>query len=164
MTGRIVQLSVSRGGVPKHAIAEARAGRLGLEGDHQAHPQFHGGPRQALLLICSEALEDLRGAGFPVFPGALGENLTTLGLDRRQMRLGQRYRAGEVILELTKMREPCKQLRPYGPGIQAAVYDARVKQGDPSTPVWGMAGFYAAVLEPGVLRPGDPISLLEQLV
>jgi MOSC domain-containing protein YiiM len=164
VTGRIIQVSVSNGGVPKRAVLHAHVGRLGLEGDRQAHPQFHGGPRQAVLLICAEAMDALKAEGFPVFYGALGENLTTQGLDHRQMRVGQRFRAGEAILELTKLRVPCKQLNPYGPGIQKAVYDERVKAGDPTSPVWGIAGFYASVLEPGLVRPGDGITLLEQVV
>lgn len=164
MTGRIIQVNVSNGGVPKRAVPHAHAGRLGLEGDRQAHPQFHGGPRQALLLICAEAMDALKAEGWPVFYGALGENLTTEGLDRRQMRVGQRFRAGEAILELTKLRVPCKQLNPYGAGIQKAVYDERVKAGDATSPVWGIAGFYASVLEPGLIRAGDEIRLLEQLV
>jgi len=163
VTGSILQINTSRGGLPKRAIAEAQVTTAGIAGDEHAHPRFHGGPRKALLLIAAEGIEELIAQGFPLFFGALGENLTTRGLDRRWFRSGQRYRAGEVILEFTTMRIPCDQLDIYGPGIQDAIYDARVKAGDHTSPRWGLSGFYASVLQPGLIRPGDPIMLLEEL-
>jgi MOSC domain-containing protein YiiM len=164
MTGSIVQVSVSLGGVPKRLIAEAEVTLQGIRGDSWAHPEIHGGPNQAILLITSEGIGQLIAQGYPVFPGALGENLTTLGLDRRQMRIGQRYGVGEVMLEITKMRTPCTQLDVYGPSIKNAVYDARVNAGDASTPRWGLAGFYARVLRSGFIRPKDIIELVDQVV
>ena len=164
MTGSIVQINVSPGGVPKRPIAEAEVTPEGIRGDSWAHPQIHGGPNQALLLITSEGIGQLIAQGYPVYPGALGENLTTLGLDRRQMRIGQRYRVGDVMLEITKMRAPCVTLDVYGPSIKNAVYDAQVKAGDASSPRWGLAGFYARVLRSGLIRPKDIIGLIDQVV
>ena len=163
-SGSIVQVSISRGGVPKRAIPEADIGPLGIAGDDHAHPEIHGGPRQAILLIAQEAIADLTAQGFPLYPGALGENITTLGLDHKQWRPGQRWRVGQAIVEFTKVRAPCSQLSVYGPGIQKAIYDARVDEGDPSSPRWAMSGFYARILQPGIVRPNDPISLLDQIV
>ena len=164
-SGTILQVSVSPGGVPKRATPEGDITPLGIAGDHQAHPEFHGGPRQAILLIANEAIAELTAQGYPLYPGALGENITTEGLDRRQWRIGQRWRIGpEVIVEFTKVRGPCSQLSVYGPGIQKAMYDAQVEAGDPSSPRWAISGFYASIVRPGVVRPGDPISLLDQMV
>jgi MOSC domain-containing protein YiiM len=160
----IQQINISKGGVPKLPIPVAEVTPLGIRGDAHAHPQIHGGPRQAVLLITAEGLEELIQAGFPLYPGALGENITTVGLNRREMRLGQRYRMGSVVIELTKMREPCNTLTPYGAGIQQAVYDAQVKAQDPSSPRWALAGIYASIIQPGTVRPGDPITLLDQAV
>jgi MOSC domain-containing protein YiiM len=164
MTGSILQISISPGGVPKRAIAEAEVTPVGIVGDSWAHPQIHGGPNQALLLITSEGIGQLIAQGYPIYPGALGENLTTLGLDRRQMRIGQRYRVGEVMLEITKMRSPCTQLDVYGPSIKHAIYDAHVHAGDASTPRWGLAGFYARVLRSGFIHPKDIIELIDLVV
>ncbi len=164
MTGSIVQINISPGGVPKRPIAEAEVTPEGIRGDAWAHPQIHGGPNQAVLLITSEGLDELIAQGYPVFAGAMGENLTTAGLDRRQMRLGQRYRVGEVMLEISKMRSPCITLDVYGPSIKQAVYDAQVKAGDASSPRWGLAGFYLRVVHSGTLRPGDIIGLVDQVV
>jgi MOSC domain-containing protein YiiM len=117
-----------------------------------------------VLLITSEAIEELKAQGFPLYLGALGENITTTGIDRRQWRPGQRWRVGQAIVELTAVRGPCSQLNVYGPGIQKAMYDTQVYEGDPSSPRWALSGFYASVVRPGPVRPGDPISLLDQMV
>lgn len=159
----ILQISISRGGLPKRSIPEADVTTLGITGDVQIHTEAHGGPTRALLLITAEGIDELIAQGFSLYYGAMGENLTTRGLDRRTLRSGQRYRAGGVILELTAMRGPCSALDPYGPGIQKAVYDAQVHAGDPSSPRWALSGFYASVLVPGSIRPGDPIQFLEAL-
>ena len=159
MNGKIVQVSVSRGGVPKRAVSIGRVTLQGLEGDSWAHPKFHGGPEQALLLIAAEIIERLREQGFALFPGALGENLTTEGLDVSQWRFGQIYRAGSARLQFTKARVPCRTIEVYGAQIGKAIYDKRVKASDPSSPVWGYSGMYARVLTEGVIRAGDAIEL-----
>ena len=130
-----------------------------LKGDSHAHPDIHGGPRQAVLLITAEGIEELAALGFPLTYGSLGENLTTRGIGRREWRAGQRWRIGaEVVIEITKRRAPCQTLNAY-PGIQAAIFDALAEAGDPSSPKWGLSGFYASVVQPGVIRPGDEIIL-----
>lgn len=157
MTGTIIQINVSLGGIPKRPIAAGMITQIGLAGDACAHPQIHGGPLQAVLLITAETVDELKSRGYPVFYGALGENLTTRGLDRRQLRLGQQLRAGAALLEITKIRGPCGALDIYGPAIKQEIYDQQVKAGDPSSPRWGMSGFYARVLKPGAVHPNDII-------
>jgi MOSC domain-containing protein YiiM len=163
VTGSVLQINISRGGIPKRPVSETVATPLGLEGDVCAHPEIHGGPRQAVLLIASEAVEELIARGYPLFFGALGENFTTRGLDRRVFRLGQRFRMGGAVIELTKVRAPCSTLDVYGPTIQREIYDQAVKSGDFASPRWGMSGFYAAVIQPGPVRVGDPITLESEL-
>ena len=163
MTGTIQQVSVSPGGVPKRAVATGTVRFRGLDGDSWAHPQYHGGPDQAILLISGEVLERLQGQGFPLFPGALGENFTTRGLDARRWRAGQVYRAGACRIEMTNVRVPCNAIKVYGDGIGKAIYDARVKRGDFASDVWGYSGMYARVLEEGVVRAGDRIELVSEV-
>jgi MOSC domain-containing protein YiiM len=157
MTGIIVQVNVSQGGIPKHAIPSGELTPAGVAGDSWRY-RFHGGPKQAVLLITLEGIEELVAQGFPLHPGALGENLTTQGLDRHALRFGQRLQVGDATIELTKMRQPCATLNVYGTGVQAAMYDARVAKGDPESPLWGLSGFYASVVQPGTVRPGDMIA------
>lgn len=164
MTGTILQVNVSRGGIPKRPVAEALLATQGILGDACAHPEIHGGPQQAVLIITSEGIAELVAQDFPLYHGALGENLTTEGLDRRQMRPGQRYRVGMTMLEITKVRVPCSTLDVYGPGIQKALYDAEVKAGNFSSSRWGLSGFYARVVRPGVIRPHDIITLVDHVV
>lgn len=163
MTGAIVQISISRGGVPKRAVPETVLTTLGLEGDAHAHPEIHGGARQAVLLVTAETIDQLIVRGYPVFYGAMGENLTTRGIDRRLLRAGQRYRVGGAVIELTKIRVPCATQDVYGPAIKSEVYDQHVKTGDFTSPRWAMSGFYAAVLQPGLVQLGDEIRLESEM-
>jgi MOSC domain-containing protein YiiM len=158
MTATVVQVSVSQGGIPKLATPSAELTEIGIDGDAWRYP-FHGGRRKAVLLITIEGIDELISQGFPLFPGALGENVTTRGLDRRELRIGQRYQIGDAMIELTQVRTPCATLDVYSSGIQAAMYDARVQAGDPGSRRWGLSGFYASVVQPGTVRAGDPIAI-----
>jgi MOSC domain-containing protein YiiM len=149
---RIVQINISpQGGVPKTPIAQAEVGPLGILGDGHRY-RLHGGPQKALLLIAAEAIDLLCQEGWPLFYGALGENLTTRGLDHRTWQPGQRFRCSGVLLELTTPREPCKTLNPYGRGVQQ-----RLLQNP------GERGFYAAVLTGGTLTPDAIIEAVERI-
>jgi MOSC domain-containing protein YiiM len=158
----VLQISISPGGVPKRPIPNGVVTPLGIAGDGHNNPQIHGGPRKAILLVTSEGIDELKQQGFPLYHGALGENLTTRGLDRRTVRVGQRYRIGDVLVQITKLRTPCDTLGVYGPGIHKAVYDQEAKAGNAASPVWGLGGFYASVLQAGTIRPGDSIHLLDE--
>jgi MOSC domain-containing protein YiiM len=158
--GAIVQVNISPGGLPKHPVPEGLITPLGVEGDRHAHPAIHGGPSKAILLIAAETVDDLIARGYPVFYGAMGENLTTRGVDFRALRIGDQLRAGAALLQVTQPRGPCSALDVYGPPIKNEIYDKRVKQLDYGSPHWGMSGLYATVLSPGAVKPGDIIELL----
>jgi MOSC domain-containing protein YiiM len=154
MRGTIESVCVSPGGLPKLAVPSALAGPLGLEGDSHNHPHIHGGPGKALLLIAAESLAELRAAGFAVAPGVLGENLTTRGIRMEHVAAGMRFRAGDAVIEITRPRKPCHQLdflNSHGPG--------RIQQRLTAQP--HLAGWYARVLLPGLIRVGDIIELTE---
>jgi MOSC domain-containing protein YiiM len=163
MEGCIVQVNISRGGLPKRPIPEGIITPLGIEGDLHAHPDIHGGSAQAVLLISAEVIESLKERGYPLFFGAMGENLTTRGIEFRDIRMGDEIRAGAALLEITKPRGPCSALDVYGSSLRGDVYDAQVKQRNPASPRWGMSGFYARVVEPGPIRAGDPVAVLSKL-
>jgi MOSC domain-containing protein YiiM len=123
----------------------------GIEGDEHRNREIHGGPNKAVLMIASEKLDELVAKGFPVYPGALGENLTVRGLDPREWHTGQRFRIGDqVVVELTKLRQPCVNLHVYGRPIVKELLDAENKPG----------GFYARVIVPGPISPG--LAIIEQ--
>jgi MOSC domain-containing protein YiiM len=163
MQGTIVQLNISPGGLPKRPVSGGFCTPLGIDGDQHAHPQIHGGPRKALLLIAAEVVEELQTAGYPVFFGAMGENLTTRGIDVRRLRIGDRLRAGGALIEITQPREPCRALEIYGETLGRAIYDKQVKALDHTSPRWGMSGFYASVVEAGPIGVSDIIAVVAQL-
>ncbi|HWB87372.1 MAG TPA: MOSC domain-containing protein [Bryobacteraceae bacterium] len=163
MQGVIVQLNRSHGGLPKRPVSGGLITHLGLEGDVQAHPVIHGGPRKAILLAASEIIDQLVSRGYPLFYGAIGENLTTKGLDIRRLRIGDQIRAGAAVLEITQPRGPCKALDTYGASLKDEIFDSKVKALDHTSPLWGMSGFYARVLRPGSIRAEDIIAVVAQL-
>jgi MOSC domain-containing protein YiiM len=152
-------LGGSQGGIPKLAIPSAELTEAGIPGDKWRYP-FHAGRSKAILLVTAEGIDELVAQGFKLFPGAVGENLTTRGLDRRQLRLGQRFSVGDAAIELAQIRTPCATLDVYGTGIQAAMLDARVQAGDPESSRWGLSGFYASMVHKGTIRTGDAIRLM----
>jgi len=163
MEGTIVQVNISPGGLPKRAIREAMITPLGIEGDVHAHPQIHGGPRKANLLIAAEVVDDLIERGFPVFYGALGENLTTRGIDVKDLRIGDQLRAGGAMLEITQPRGPCTALDMYGDTLKYELYDKQVRALDYTSPRWGLGGFYASVISPGPVGSGDIMAVMAKL-
>ena len=158
-----MQVNISQGGLPKRPIEEGMITPLGIEGDRHAHPAIHGGPLQAILIVAAEVVDALIEQGYPLFYGALGENLTTRGIAFRDLRIGDQIRAGGALLEITKPRGPCSALDVYGESLKRDVYDALVKQRNPASPRWGMSGLYASVVRPGPVRAGDPVALVSAL-
>ena len=158
----ILRINISPGGLPKRAIADGFIGPLGLEGDAHNHPGIHGGPRKAILIIAAETIDGLAARGYPVFYGALGENLTTRGLDYRQLRIGTQLRAGAAVLEITQPRGPCTALDIYGPSLKEDIYDPQVRAHDHTSPRWGMSGLYASVVTPGPVAQGDIIAVMAE--
>ena len=163
MQGSIIQVNISQGGLPKRPITDGWITPLGIEGDRHAHPQIHGGPLKAILIIAAEVVDALAERGYPLFYGAMGENLTTRGIEIRDVRQGDQFRVGGAVLEITQPRGPCSALDVYGASLKLDVYDQKVKQRDHSSPRWGMSGFYATVIEAGAVREGDAVTLLSKL-
>ena len=161
MAGILKQINRSDGGLPKRAVTgPVMVSEVCVEGDHWRNPAVHGGPHKAVLMASAEFIDDLVARGFPVFYGAIGENLTVSGLDPHMWRAGQRYRVGQdTIIELTTLRTPCRNLHVYGTEIKAEMYDAQCKAGDITAPHWANGGFYARVVRPGSILAGDAVTL-----
>ncbi len=161
MRGILKQINRSNGGLPKYAVAgPVVLSETCIEGDRWRNLKFHGGPKKAVLMAAAEVIEGLAARGFPVFYGALGENLTVAGMDPHLWRAGQRYRVGrDAVIELTTLRTPCGNLAVYGAGIKAGLYDAQCKAGDVAAPHWAHGGFYARVVKTGMVEAGDAVVL-----
>ena len=116
-------------------------------------------PRQPNLrqvhLLHVELLDELRLGGFDVSPGDLGENVTTQGIDLLALPTGARLRLGETAsLEVTGLRNPCRQLDLFQAGLMQAVLD-RDEQGR----LVRKAGVMSIVLASGLVRAGDSIRI-----
>jgi MOSC domain-containing protein YiiM len=160
MQPHVAHINISPGGIPKRPIERGRVTFERIEGDNWRDRIHHGLPGQALLLFSAEILEELRTEGYALYPGALGENLTTRNLNFRSVRPGDVYLVGnEVRIRITRIRVPCRTLAAYGPGILRAMFDDEVRAGNADSLKWGRSGFYAEVLREGWVSPGDPIVL-----
>jgi MOSC domain-containing protein YiiM len=162
-----VVAAVSRSGA--HTMVKPNEGSitllagLGVEGDaHMGETVKHRSrvardPSQPNLrqvhLIHSELHDELRGRGFAVEAGQMGENVTTRGLDILGLPTGARLRIGEAaVIEVTGLRNPCAQLNGVQEGLMAATLDK-----DAEGNLIRKAGIMAVVLAGGEVKPGDPI-------
>ena len=161
MAGILKQINRSNGGLPKLAApGPVMLTEACLEGDRCRNVFVHGGPMQAILIASAELIDELAARGFPVFYGAIGENLTVSGLDPHMWRSRQRYRVGQdAVIELTKLRTPCANLDVYGPEIKAELYDSQCRLADTRSTRWAYGGFYARVIRTGVVQAGDTVVL-----
>ncbi len=107
-------------------------------------------------LIHAELFDDLMARGFAVWPGDLGENVTTRGVDLLALSAGTRLRLGATaVVEVTGLRNPCSQLDGFQQGLMAAVLDKR-----PDGTLVRKAGVMAIVVEGGEVVAGDSIEAL----
>jgi MOSC domain-containing protein YiiM len=153
MSGRIFQLSVSRGGVPKTAVRDAVVNELGLSGDDHRFPKIHGGPERALCLFSLERILALQAEGHPIFPGAVGENVTISGLEWSELKPGTRLSLGDdVIIQLTTYTTPCNTIPDYFVDGNYQRISQKLHPGD--------SRIYARVLQPGQLLVGQTVKVL----
>jgi MOSC domain-containing protein YiiM len=153
MQGRIFQLNTSRGGVPKLAVREAMLTPTGLADDVQTHMNIHGGPERALCLYSLERILELQNEGHPIFPGAVGENVTLMGLDWASIAPGVRLAFGaDVLVEIASYTSPCDS-------VADSFGDGRfVRISQKVNPGWSRV--YARVLQPGRLQVGQTVMVV----
>ncbi len=150
-TAEILQINISRGGVPKRPVLEAEVGENGIAGDgHNESLRIHGGPERALCLYAVETIESLAAEGHPISPGSTGENITTRGLDWSMVSPGAQFALGsDVVIEITRYTTPCKTIRAsFADGNSNRIHQEL-------HPGWSRA--YARIISPGTIRPGDAI-------
>ena len=134
---------------------------LGVQGDAHAgatvrhRSRVRRDPTQPNLrqvhLIHAELFDELAGRGFTVFPGDMGENVTTRGIDLLALAPGTRLRLGaDAIVAVTGLRNPCAQIEGFQPGLMAAVLDR-----GPAGETIRKAGVMTVVLAGGAVRAGD---------
>lgn len=143
--------------IDKHVVAgPRRIGFLGIEGDEQADPRYHGGPDKALhhypfdhyahwaARLPNQRLLDA--------PGAFGENISTSGVSETEVCIGDRIRCGTALLEISQGRQPCWK---QGVRLEWTPMPAHMVKERRS-------GWYYRVIEEGIAEAGDIMSLVER--
>jgi MOSC domain-containing protein YiiM len=106
-------------------------------------------------LIHEELFEELRAAGYALKPGDIGDNVTTRGLALLNLPTGTRLHLGaEAVVEVTGLRNPCRQVDGFQPGLMAALL-GRDSEGN----LVRKSGIMGIVLAGGEVRPGDLIAV-----
>ncbi len=149
--GHIVQISVSGGGVPKFGMHTAEVGPLGIIGDVQRDTRVHGGPDRALCVYSLEQMLALQREGHAIYPGSIGENILTAGVDLAPLEPGALLRFGAVEAEVTGYAHPCSN-------IAASFRDADFTRISIKLHP-GSSRLYLRILTPGTIAVGDPVTL-----
>jgi len=155
--GSVAAVHRSAGGVPKVEVrGPVGVGPDGLDGDRQKVRRHHGRPSQALCLWSAEVISALAAEGHPVAPGSTGENLTLSGVDWRVLRPGVRLVLGEgddaPVAEVTGWADPCRT-------IAGSFLDGAFRRIDHARHP-GCSRAYAAVVRPGEVSAGTPVTVL----
>jgi len=150
--GRVYQINISRGGVPKLAIAEAYVNTLGIEGDYHTDQANHGGPDRALCLYTLEQIQKLQQEGHPIAPGSTGENITLQGIPQSELQPGALLSLGDIEIELTGFAAPCQNIAESFNDGDFTRISAKLHPGE--------SRIYARVLCTGRIATGDVARIL----
>ena len=147
--GRVVRTSIWKDPVPGRVAVRG----VNVAGDDQSDRRVHGGDRKAVYAYAREDLDwwgDRLGA--TLTSGTFGENLTTEGVDVTGARVGERWRIGTTLLEVTQPRLPCFKLeaRMDRPGFIAEFIDG------------GRPGAYLRIVEEGDVGAGDAVRVVSR--
>jgi MOSC domain-containing protein YiiM len=143
--GRTVRTGIFK----EPVLFRVQVGRLNLDGDRQADLRVHGGPDKAVYAYDLSGYAYWRQALSRELPfGQFGENLTVEGMPETEVRIGDAYRIGTALLQVSQPRSPCFKLA--------------MKMEMPAFPplflAEGRTGFYFRVLEEGEIGAGDAIT------
>ncbi|MDC2864773.1 MOSC domain-containing protein [Bacillus sp. BP-3] len=126
---------------------------LNFEGDGQADLKHHGGKDKAVCIYAIEHYPYWEQELTQQLPyGAFGENLTVTGLLESDVCIGDIYKIGEALVQVTQPRQPCYKLS----------YRYDLKDFPLLVQNTGFTGFYVRVLTEGTVSPSDEIKLIEQ--
>lgn len=156
--GREADLVISgmpaRSAINKRPVTDQVAVRLlGLDGDEQADKEHHGGREQALYAYAREDLDwwtEQLGRELP--NGMFGENLTTAGIDVSAALIGETWRVGSALVQVTAPRVPCVTFKSW---LDEPHWVKRFAAA-------GRPGAYLRVLSEGSLQAGDDLTVLSR--
>ncbi|BBP76818.1 molybdenum cofactor sulfurase [Pseudomonas sp. Ost2] len=146
-----------RSGIFKRRVTgPVRVDIQGIVGDEHADTRVHGGPEKAvhqyamenyarLALAYPQSVEELN-------PGSLGENICAVELSERNVHIGDVFQMGGAVLQVSQPRSPCWKINHRFGVEQMSMFVAHER----------ITGWYYRVLEPGIIREGDVIELVQR--
>lgn len=146
-----------RTGIYKRNVpGPARVTFQGIEGDEHGDLRVHGGPEKAVHHYAAEHYARLAQA-FPesacaLIPGSLGENISARHLCERNVHLGDVFRVGSSLLQVSQPRSPCWKINHRFDADRMSMYVAQER----------ITGWYYRVIEPGVIQAGDCVVLQDR--
>lgn len=153
---QILKPSGQRTGIYKKPLSQATIGALGISVDTQVDKRYHGGPSKALhqFAVASYAkiVGQYPGLQGEAVPGSIGENLTIPEMTERSVCIGDIYRLGQVVVQVSEPRQPCWKIN--------ARY--RVDKLSEFIEAQGITGWYYRVLEGGQVALGDAVVLADR--
>lgn len=143
--------------IDKRAVEGRRVvGALGIAGDEQADLSVHGGPDKAIHHYPRDHYgwwaETIGDHALLQDAGAFGENISTSGLTESAACIGDRYRLGSALVEISQGRQPCWKLG-HRFGIATL---------PPTVVSSRRGGWYYRVIEDGAVGAGDALELMER--
>ncbi len=158
LAGTVRPLARAESSAIAKAVIEGpvRIGFLGIEGDEQADHSVHGGLEKALHHYPFDHYAYWRGKApdHPLLatPGAFGENISTTGLLEEDVCIGDQFRLGTALVEISQGRQPCwkQAARMEWTTLPAMMVRQR------------RSGWYYRVLEEGVAAAGDRFELVDR--
>ncbi|MGE4306170.1 MAG: MOSC domain-containing protein [Novosphingobium sp.] len=145
-------------GIDKHPVqSRLFLGPEWFDGDAQGDRKHHGGIEKAVHLYAYEHyaywIAALGSRDVLTRPGAFGENLSTRGLTERDVAIGDTFRLGSAVIQVSQGRQPCWKLNTR---FETADMAIRVQKS-------GLTGWYYRVLESGYVEPGDELRPLDRI-
>ena len=140
--------------IQKQAVQSLTVNHDGTDEDEQGNKKLHGGPEKVLHQYSVEGYEKLQqnyaDAAFDI--GSIGENLVVKGMNDTNVFIGDVYRLGEVVVQVSAPRAPCNKISQR----------FKIKNLDRFVGNEGVTGWYYRVLETGKLKVNDPVTLVSR--
>ncbi|WP_411830074.1 MOSC domain-containing protein [Metasolibacillus meyeri] len=138
-------------GINKQQVASVYLAKSGFDGDDVADKKHHGGPDRAVCLYPLEHYAQWQQELGKTLPtAAFGENLTVTNMIEANVCIGDIYKIGDVVIQITQGRVPCSTIDKY---TEANTLLKRLIE-------TGYTGFLARVLEEGTIYADSPIELI----
>lgn len=141
-------------GLYKKSVEEIHLGKLGVKGDTVIEKKVHGGVDKACYLYSLDHYSywKKRYPNLDWSMGMFGENLTVEGLQETELYIGDTFKVGEAIIQISEPRMPC-----YKFGLRFGTQEL-LKQFNQTT----FSGAYVRVLQEGIVKSNDQIVLIEK--